>query len=111
MICPYCKTDNALGATRCAACTSWMVDRPPTREWTRARDGKLLAGICRGLSNRFGVPVAAVRLVFLLSILFGGWGVLAYVALWIAMPLEPAPAALLPAAPPSAQAPAPPPAG
>jgi phage shock protein PspC (stress-responsive transcriptional regulator) len=30
-----------------------------------------------------------VRLVFLLSILFGGWGILAYVALWIAMPLEP----------------------
>jgi hypothetical protein len=24
-----------------------------------------------------------------LSILFGGWGILAYIALWIAMPLEP----------------------
>ena len=58
MICPYCKTDNALGATRCAACTSWMVERPPVREWTRAREGRLVGGVARGLSSRFGVPVA-----------------------------------------------------
>jgi phage shock protein PspC (stress-responsive transcriptional regulator) len=95
MICPYCKTENALGATRCAACTSWMVASPPVREWSRARRGRLLGGVARGLSSRFGVPVAAVRLVFLLSILFGGWGVLAYVALWIAMPAEPQPAGIV----------------
>jgi phage shock protein C len=89
MICPYCRTENAAGATRCAACTSWMVERPPARDWTRAREGRLIAGIARGLSHRFGVPCAAIRLVFLLSILFGGWGLLVYVALWIAMPLEP----------------------
>ena len=63
--------------------------RPPLRDWTRAREGRLIAGVARGLSDRFGLPCAAVRLVFLLSILFGGWGILAYVALWIAMPLEP----------------------
>jgi phage shock protein PspC (stress-responsive transcriptional regulator) len=89
MICPYCRTENLAGATRCAACTSWMVERPPLRDWTRAREGRLIAGVARGLSNRFGLPCAAVRLVFLLSILFGGWGILAYAALWIAMPLEP----------------------
>jgi phage shock protein PspC (stress-responsive transcriptional regulator) len=90
MVCPYCRTENAVGATRCAACTSWMVERPPpARDWTRAREGTLIAGVSRGLSNRFGIPCAAVRLVFLFSILFGGWGILAYVALWIAMPLEP----------------------
>jgi phage shock protein PspC (stress-responsive transcriptional regulator) len=37
-----------------------------------------------------------VRLVFIFSILFGGWGVLAYLALWIAMPLEPPPPHALP---------------
>jgi phage shock protein C len=89
MICPYCRTENAAGATRCASCTSWMTDRPPVRDWTRARQGRLIAGVARGLADRFGLPCAAVRLVFLLSILFGGWGLLAYVALWIAMPLEP----------------------
>jgi phage shock protein C len=88
MICPYCRTENAAGAIRCAACTSWMVDRRPVRDWTRPREGRFIAGVARGLSERFGVPCAAVRLAFLLSILLGGWGIVAYVALWIAMPLE-----------------------
>jgi phage shock protein PspC (stress-responsive transcriptional regulator) len=92
MLCPYCRTENAPGATRCAACTSWMVERPPVREWNRAREGRWIAGVARGLSNRFGVPCTAVRLIFLLSILWGGWGIVVYVALWIAMPLEPPPA-------------------
>jgi len=88
MLCPYCRTENAPGAIRCAHCTSWM-QRPAPREWTRAREGRWLGGVARGLANRFAVPCAAVRLIFLLSILFGGWGILAYVALWLAMPLEP----------------------
>jgi len=89
MRCPYCQTENASGATRCAACTSWMVDRPPVRDWTRARSGRMIAGVARGLSNRFGLACAAVRLAFLLSILCGGWGIVVYIAMWIAMPEEP----------------------
>lgn len=89
MICPYCRTESAPGATRCAACTSWMVEVRPVREWTRARTGRFLGGVARGLATRFGLPVAALRLVFLLSVLLGGWGILVYAALWIAMPLEP----------------------
>lgn len=84
MRCPYCLTENLDGATRCAACSSWMIER----EWTRARDGRRIAGVCRGLANRFHVPVAALRLLFLGSILFGGWGILAYVALWISLPWD-----------------------
>ncbi len=90
MTCPYCRTQNQPGSTRCAACTSWMVDPPPVREWTRARGQRMVAGVCRGLARRFGLPVAALRLAFALSVLLGGWGILAYLALWIAMPLEPA---------------------
>jgi phage shock protein C len=93
MTCPYCRTENQAGATRCAACTSWMVDTPPTREWVRAREGKLIAGVCRGLANRFALPVAPLRLAFVLSILLGGWGLVAYLALWIAMPATARPAA------------------
>jgi phage shock protein PspC (stress-responsive transcriptional regulator) len=80
-------SEIAPGAMRCPACTSWIGEHP-IREWTRARSGRMIAGVARGLSNRFGVPVAAVRLVFLLSVLLGGWGVLVYLALWIAMPEE-----------------------
>ncbi len=89
MICPYCRTENAPGATRCAACTSWMVERPPVREWTRAREGRWLGGVARGLSNRFGVSCAALRAAFVVSLLLGGWGLVLYVVLWIVMPEEP----------------------
>jgi phage shock protein C len=90
MICPYCRTENAAGATRCAACTSWMIEAPPpAREWTRPREGRWLVGVCAGLARRFGVSVSMVRLAFILATVFVGWGVVVYLALWIVMPLEP----------------------
>jgi phage shock protein PspC (stress-responsive transcriptional regulator) len=89
MICPYCKSENRPGAVKCAACASWMVEYPPVREWYRVRERRMIAGVCRGLANRFGLPIAALRLAFVLSLLLGGWGLIVYVALWIAMPLPP----------------------
>jgi len=96
MICPYCRTENETGAVRCRHCTSWIEAAPRRPEWYRAREGRMIAGVCRGLSDRFSVPVAALRLILLLSILLGGWGLILYIALWIAMPLVPAPAAPAP---------------
>jgi len=93
MICPYCRAENEAGAIRCRHCTSWVEAAPRQREWYRARQGRMIAGVCRGLSDRFGVPVAALRLILVLSILLGGWGLILYVALWIAMPLVPEQAA------------------
>ena len=111
MRCPYCLSEVPDGATRCAACTSWVGQGRSIREWTRARTGRMIAGVCRGLANRFELPIAAVRVVFLLSIPFGGWGILAYLALWIAMPEEPltTTAAPGPTARPEAYPPQPPP--
>jgi phage shock protein C len=89
MICPYCRTENAPGAVRCAACTSWMTERPAVREWTRSREGAWIGGVASGLAKRFGLPITAVRLAFVLATLLGLWGLVVYVALWILMPLEP----------------------
>ena len=94
--CPYCRTENELGAIRCRHCTSWMDQRPMQREWYRAREGKMIAGVCRGLADRFAIPLALVRVLFILSIFAGGWGIIVYVALWIAMPLPPLPVTALP---------------
>ncbi len=94
--CPYCRTENEPGAIRCRHCTSWMTPPSMSREWYRARDGKMIAGVARGLSDRFGIPLALVRVLFILSIFAGGWGVILYVALWIAMPLPPLPVAVPP---------------
>ncbi len=99
MICPYCRSENQAGAVKCAACSSWMTDYPPVREWVRPHAGRMIAGVCRGFADRFGLPVAAVRLAFLLTLCLGAMSLLVYIACWIAMPSAPQPAPL-PAAPP-----------
>lgn len=99
MTCPYCKSEANPGAVKCSACGSWIADPPPVREWYRAREGKSIAGVCAGLARTFGLPLALVRALFLASIFLGGWGLILYVVLWIAMPKEPLPAGTATATP------------
>ena len=58
----------------------------------RSRDEKMLGGVCGGLGEHFGIDPTVVRLLFVLTALYTGIGLFAYLALWILMPLEPAPA-------------------
>jgi phage shock protein C len=53
---------------------------------TRPRDGRIIAGVCAGLAQRFGWSVTVVRLIFLLSIVLPGSQVIVYLILWILMP-------------------------
>ena len=53
---------------------------------TRPREGRIIAGVCAGLAQRFGWSVFLVRLLFLLSIVIPGSQVLVYIVLWILMP-------------------------
>ena len=55
---------------------------------TRARHGRWLGGVCAGLAARWGVPVARVRLGFVLASALVGLGVLVYLAAWLILPGE-----------------------
>ncbi len=60
----------------------------------RSHDDRKIAGVCAGLGEYFELDPVFFRLFFLFSILFGGLGAVAYVMLWILVPLrEGAPAA------------------
>ena len=48
----------------------------------RPRQGKMIAGVCAGLSDRFGIPTFIVRLAFVIFGLVGA-GELVYIVLWI----------------------------
>lgn len=52
----------------------------------RPQQGKIIAGVCLGLAERFGWSPFMVRLVFLLSLVLPGSQVIVYVVLWIIMP-------------------------
>ncbi|MBI4582506.1 MAG: protein kinase [Planctomycetes bacterium] len=72
----------------------------------RPRGGRLIAGVCAGIANRYGMDPVWVRVLFVIIAFFTGIGILAYPILWISMPKEKAPAAI-PARPLSALPPAP----
>lgn len=46
----------------------------------------MIAGVCAGLANRFGLSVGLVRLAFVLSLVLPGPQILLYLGLWILMP-------------------------
>jgi phage shock protein PspC (stress-responsive transcriptional regulator) len=47
---------------------------------------KKLAGVASGIAKYFGVDIAVIRILFLALIFAGGFGILAYIILWIAVP-------------------------
>lgn len=53
---------------------------------TRPRHGKVIAGVCAGLAERFGLSPFVVRLAFLLSCILPGPQFVAYLVLWVIMP-------------------------
>jgi phage shock protein PspC (stress-responsive transcriptional regulator) len=52
----------------------------------RLREDRKLAGICAGLGEYFDLDPVFFRLFFLATLLFGGLGALAYLALWVMVP-------------------------
>ena len=55
----------------------------------RSRNNHKVAGICGGLGDYFDMDPVIWRAIFLISILFGGLGLLTYLILWVLVPYEP----------------------
>jgi len=54
----------------------------------RSRSDSVLGGVCGGLGRYTGVPAWGWRVLFCLSVLCIGFGVLLYVLLWLFVPPE-----------------------
>jgi phage shock protein C len=75
---------------------SGEIRRVPTKECevstttlTRPQQGKVIAGVCAGLAQRFGWNANVVRLLFLLSCLLPGPQFVIYLVLWFLIPKAP----------------------
>lgn len=55
----------------------------------RSRSNKIIAGVCGGLGEYFKIDPFWVRLIFILFFLAGGAAFVAYVIIWLLVPLEP----------------------
>ena len=92
--CPYCAEEIRAEATRCRFCRSRLVTMDSDR-WQRHHPDAKLAGVCAALARVFVIPVAAVRLAFVVLTVFHLVGPLLYGALWLIIPAEPGAVSLL----------------
>ena len=60
-----------------------------TKVLVRSRKGRMVAGVCAGLAEYFGMDVTLVRvIVAVIAVITGGAGVLAYLVAWAIIPEE-----------------------
>ena len=55
----------------------------------RSKDERMIWGICGGLAKHFDLDPTIVRVIAVLTLLFGGGGILIYIILRFIIPLEP----------------------
>ncbi len=57
-----------------------------TSTLTRPQHKKVIAGVCAGLADRFGMRPTTMRWIFVLSCLLPGPQFVVYLVLWVMMP-------------------------
>ena len=61
----------------------------PSEKLYRSRTNRQVAGVCGGLAERFNVDVTLMRVLFIVLAIFGGAGIILYIAMWIVVPEQP----------------------
>ena len=67
------------------------IDMDSTRKLYRSRKNKMLAGVCGGLGDYFGLDVTLIRIIWVLLtvVSLGVGGILVYILLALVVPEEP----------------------
>lgn len=65
-----------------------MNQTNPPRRLTRSRDDRFVGGVAAGIAQYFNIDPVFVRAGFLISVAFGGIGVLAYLILLAMVPID-----------------------
>ena len=99
MYCPRCGKSYAESVNFCSSCGASMCLRQGAdKRLHRSRKDRKIAGVCAGFAEYLDVDPTLVRVVWLMTALFIGWGFLAYFIAWIVMPEEAPGEVLAPAA-------------
>ncbi len=93
--CPFCAETIRVEAIKCRYCGSMLTRKPMAAQavsgggyWRRVSQGKKIAGVCTGLACQFDAPVLVLplRVMFVVTTLFYGFGLVLYIVLWLLMP-------------------------
>jgi phage shock protein C len=91
MYCTNCGKDIGEAANFCQFCGTRVSPVPAVqkRRFARFSADKKIAGVCAGVARYFDLDATLVRALWVLCVLFAGTGLIAYIVLWILMPLDP----------------------
>jgi phage shock protein PspC (stress-responsive transcriptional regulator) len=59
---------------------------PANKQLFRDTENGVVAGVSAGLAAYFGVDTLLIRILFVIFIVTGGWGILVYIAFWLLVP-------------------------
>jgi len=62
----------------------------PSGKLYRSRTNRMPGGVCGGLADFTGLDATVIRVIFVILTVFGGAGLLVYLAMWIIVPTAPA---------------------
>ena len=89
MYCNHCGANIGQLAARCPACGGVVPPIAVQKKLIRPRANRKLGGVCAAFANYFEVDVMIIRLIWLVAVIFGGTGLVAYLIAWIVIPEEP----------------------
>lgn len=61
---------------------------PQSARLRRSRDDRMIAGVCGGLAQAYGIDVTLIRVLMVVAALFSGFGLVLYAGLWIFIPQD-----------------------
>ena len=95
MFCPQCGKEYSERVNFCCQCGTALATPvfSASRKLRRSRTDKKIVGVCGGFAEYLELDSTLVRILWLMLIFFGGWGIFGYIIAWIVMPEEPLPQA------------------
>jgi len=63
-----------------------LEDNKKIKKLFRDPDKRVIGGVASGIATYFGTDESLIRLLFVVAVLFGGTGIIAYIVLWIITP-------------------------
>jgi phage shock protein C len=88
MYCNYCGKVIQDDHLHCAYCGKSVTGSIGRKRLVRPRE-RTIAGVCAGLGQYFDLDVTIIRVMWVLSVIFAGCGLVAYLVCWIVIPNEP----------------------
>jgi len=94
MFCPQCGKEYTQKVNFCCQCGTALVTPVASTSPKRlalSRSDRKIAGVCGGFAAYLDLDSTLVRVLWLMLVFFGGWGILGYIVAWIVMPNQPLP--------------------